>query len=479
MSPPIPFMTQYVAALGLAVASTSLAAEKPRVVVVPLVAVDGASDSAAAKFTTLLNQELGTREAVNMVAAPVTKSAVSERPNLRRTPSPEVLEALEAGKKAFEDLRLEDAVTALRRGIEGMQSEPASIDIDKLVEAHVQLSASLFRLGEEKEAKTVLNDLARLSPSYTLRSGFPPVFERELEKSKKRLDKQPRGQVSVDGPPGSTAFLDGRDLGMVPVLEEGVPAGIHYVRVENERGERWGQALEVKAGVTKATASFGSTERTPINMAADPKIQPTVTEETLSRLLPYAKAAGADFAVIGVVSKASDSQLQAGTAVYSVKRGSVALVSLVLFDTDVLTANTEVFKLSDEVISRATGSFTAAPLPLALLSRKSSSAPVAVVVPPPTPVTDVEPQVASPPRKTVLVPKPEVRAFEHPSTVAELNGNAPPDDEGTIKPPPRGVPVWVWVVVGVAAAAGAGVGGYFAISNVTRPVTGTVTAAWQ
>jgi hypothetical protein len=36
----------------------------------------------------------------------------------------------------------------------------------------------------------------------------------------------------------------------------------------------------------------------------------------------------------------------------------------------------------------------------------------------------------------------------------------------------------VWVVTGVAVAAGAGVGGYFGITALTKPVTGTVTATW-
>ena len=35
-----------------------------------------------------------------------------------------------------------------------------------------------------------------------------------------------------------------------------------------------------------------------------------------------------------------------------------------------------------------------------------------------------------------------------------------------------------WVVTGVAVAAGAGVGGYFGITALTKPVTGTVTATW-
>lgn len=82
----------------------------------------------------------------------------------------------------------------------------------------------------------------------------------------------------------------------------------------------------------------------------------------------------------------------------------------------------------------------------------------------------------------MLTPKAaETRALEQKSTVVDIE-KPPPAEEPT--PPPGvvkqggGVPVWVWVVAGVAVAAGAGVGGYFAISSATRPVSGTVTATW-
>ena len=74
-------------------------------------------------------------------------------------------------------------------------------------------------------------------------------------------------------------------------------------------------------------------------------------------------------------------------------------------------------------------------------------------------------------KKVVLVPRVE-KKVEEPDIAPDL-GEKPPEKE--VK---SGVPVWVWVVTGVAVAAGAGVGGYFGITALTKPVTGTVTATW-
>ena len=59
---------------------------------------------------------------------------------------------------------------------------------------------------------------------------------RVRKRAQRRVEKAARGTLAVDGPSGSTVFLNGRDLGMVPVQQEDVPAGTQYVRVEGPHG---------------------------------------------------------------------------------------------------------------------------------------------------------------------------------------------------------------------------------------------------
>jgi hypothetical protein len=472
--------------VAVAVGSLSAHAQKPRVVVVPFVAGDGASETATTKFHTLVIDELKSRnDVLELVAPPATKAVVpvvAPTANAaRKTPSAEALGAMDAGRKAFDDLRFEDAVASLRKGIDAMLADPATADFDSVIDAHVKLAAAAFRMGEEKEAKTALLDLARLDPSYQLPPGFPPVFQREFDKAKKRLEKQPRGTVSIEGPAGSTAFLDGRDLGMVPVLEENVAGGAHYVKVEGTKGERFGQTINLTGGMVKVKGSFGGGADsravvTPRAAVVDPAIASTVDEGTQGRLSAYLKAAGAEFAFVGYVYKTSDTQLTAGTALFSAKKSAFVGLTPVSFDSDVLTANTEAFKLADELTKKLTSFGSSASLPLNLASRAAKAGTTTTVVARnDRPVNPDELETSGPTsKKVVLVPKIErpVEVQPEPELVQKPEETPKPAEVKS------GVPTWVWVVTGVAVAAGAGVGGYFGITALTKPVTGTVTATW-
>lgn len=482
----IPFMSRPIAIASLAavLSASAFGADKPRVLVVPFVAGNGASENATSRFTTLIGDELKTRaDSLELIAAPAARPAAPEKAAVssKRGPSPDAVAALDAGRKAFEDLRFDDAVTSLKKGIAAMLSDPATADYEAVTDAYVKLAAAQFRKGEEKDAKAALLELARFSPSYELPPGYPPVFLREFEKAKKRLDKQPRGQVSIEGPAGATAFLDGRDLGMVPVLEENVPAGAHYVKVEGGKGERFGQAVDVKGALVKVRASFssggGGGERTVISGPVDPKISQNIDDATAQRLAGYLKTTNADYALVGYVYKTGDTTLTAGAALYSVKKNAFASLEPVGFDTDVLTANTEAFKLADQIVLKLSSFGASASLPLNLASKAAKTGTSGVAVATGPTKVDVEDVEASTPKERKAVLTPTERKFDDTSTVVDVNehlGEKPPE----VKKGGGGVPVWVWVVTGVAVAAGAGVGGYFAYSAATKPVTGTVTASW-
>lgn len=474
MSRLIPLMC---VACAFVASSASAQQMKARVVVLPFASGEGASETASAKFHGLLLEELKSRgDVIELVAPPSTKAAPPpEKPGVvkRSGPNPEAVAALESGKKAFDDLRFEDAVANLKKGIEGMLSDPATADYEGVTDAYVKLAAAAFRMGEEKEAKNALVEFARFAPNYELSAGFPPIFQREFDKAKKRLDKQPKGTISIDGPSGSTAFLDGRDLGMVPVNEEIVPGGTHYVKVEGTKGEKFGQTVNV-TGPVKVKASFGGgTERAPVVAAkpviVDPGITASLDSGTQSRLSAYLKAVNADWALVGYVYKTSDSQLTAGTALYSARKSQFATLTPVSFDTDVLTANTEAFKLGEELVKRLNSFGAAASLPINLATRPRNAT---VLAKNDTPSNPDEIQVSGPKaKKYVLVPQKPVEEQPPPDM-----GERPPEE---IKPDVKsGVPAWVWIVTGVAVAAGAGVGGYFGITALTKPVTGTVTATW-
>ena len=59
-----------------------------------------------------------------------------------------------------------------------------------------------------------------------------------------------RGSVSVNSNPPGTLFIDGRDLGSVPVIEESVTAGRHTIRVERAGFKTKTETIDVPANTT-------------------------------------------------------------------------------------------------------------------------------------------------------------------------------------------------------------------------------------
>ncbi len=476
---PKPTMSRSISLLcvAIAVGGTFAHAQKTRVVVVPLSTGEGVGETATAKFQNLVFNQLKARgDVIDVHPSPVLARVPSSSPQ-RKVPSLETTAALDSGKKAFDDMRFEDALRSLRKGIDAMLADPATADGEVVSESLLKLAASAFRVGNEKEAKTTLAELARFSPDHPIPAGYPPVFIREFEKAKKKLQKQARGSLLVEGPPGSTVFLNGRDLGMQPVTQENLPPGPHYVKVEGPKGERFGQMVTIATGQVKLKASFSQTSSERVVVGGKPNVidfalGSQVDAVTQGRLAAYLKASGCDFALIGYVYKTTDTQLTAGMALFSAQKGGFVALSPASFDTEVLTANTAAFKLVDEAVKRlvAFGPLASLPLSLATKATKAGTSMMVAHSDAPKATNPDELESAGPqPSRTGLVPKPK-RAEE--SVVSVPVSAAAPATE--VKP----VPTWVWVVTGIGAAAAVGVGAGFGISYLTKPVTGTVTASW-
>jgi hypothetical protein len=244
------------------------------------------------------------------------------------------------------------------------------------------------------------------------------------------------------------------------------------VKLEGSRGERFGQTVEVKGGMLKVKGNFGggSEKGDKGGGVPDPRIVASLDEGTCNRLQAYAKAAGADYAVVAMVYRTGDQQLTAGAALYSARRNGFAAVPDTSFDADALTSNVEAYQLAEAIVKKVQSFGGSASLPLSLVNK-----PI-VKVGTITASRDSDAQNTT--RKPRLTPDDNVRALGHKSNLVEGDDNGQGDNRN---PPPavsNGPPKWIWIVVGVAVAAGAGVGGYFAIHEATKPVTGTVSATW-
>lgn len=475
--------------LAVLLASTLALADKPKVVLVPFGTGEGATEAQSSKFTRLVGEELKNREELQIMDAPAVKEVkpAAAAPAKKSGAAAEASFALEAGKKALADLKFEEAMAQLKKGIEASLSEPASCDFPAVIDATISLAAAAFRAGDEKEAKNALQNLARLDPNYALPAGYPPIFTREFEKAKKKIDKSPKGSINVDGPAGATAFVDGRDLGMVPVLEESLAAGTHYVKVEGTHGEKFGQTVEVKGGTAKVKADFkggAAAKDDGKGGVVEPRIASSLDDTAKKEVAAYTKAAGAEYALVGFVYRTGDQQLTAGPALYSVKKNGFVSILPVSFDDAVLTATVEAFKVVDGVQQRISSFGGIADLPLNLQSK--SAIKVAAKTGGKSGGGD-ETEGVTAERKALKRDAERSNLEPSDGTVRKLDRKSTLVDDSSggegEQPPPQevkkgGAPTWVWIGVGVVVAAGAGVGGYFGYKEATKPVTGTVTATW-
>ncbi|MBX7115405.1 MAG: PEGA domain-containing protein [Myxococcaceae bacterium] len=460
------------------------AAESPKIAVVPFTVGEGASDSAVIRFGNLIADELKNRtDSVRAVPWPMPSNAPEKAAPKSTKPSAEAVAALEGGKKAYEAGRFGEASDKLKRGLELMLADPSTSEDARVPESLMALAVAAFRQGDDKEAQGALVSLARWDPKFTVPAGYPPVFGREVEKAKKKLGKLPKGSISIEGPAGMTAFVDGRDLGMVPVLDEALSAGPHYVRVEGPGGLRFGQVVDLKGGVARVKATFGGGDR-PLVQGLGPEVPligPAIDEAKANRLAVLARSLGVEYLVVGWVYRTGEQELFASPALYSLNKKGVSAVTAMTFDADVLTANVEAYKMVDEIVRRVNNFGTPDSYPISLKSKplfKPVSRPVA------TAAKDADPVVAS--KKPVqtgqskLTPAPDVRALADKSTLVDTPGvyKSPPGEEPVAAPPSNGLPRWAWVLIGAGVAAGVGTGTYFAVAHANRPVTGTVTASW-
>jgi hypothetical protein len=421
----------------------------PRLLILPFSAGTGATEEAASHLAEQVAQAVG-RSSWLKVASPGSTSPIDLASAAR-----EADRVIAQAKEEAAELRFEEAAVTLRRAVDLLTGSVLSLDVGTLLEAYLLLAVASFRMGDERGAQAALFSVARLDSEYRLADGYPPIFVREFEKARRRTEKALKGSISVEGPPGATVFINGKDLGMVPVLEDELVLGPHYLRVEGRPGEVFAQVVDVKVGVTRVRAAFGAAA-VGAKALAGASVGPVLNAASVDRARAATAEAGAELALVGAVYKDGAGALLLSPALFSVRhQGFTALGARPLATPDAVSA------LAGEIAGQARAFGPLAALPLNLADARYQTA------------RKVDRRKASEGEVTLVLPE---RGEE--GNLRALSGTAGPEDVGgEVLRPQRGAPWWVWALAGAGIVAVAG-GTYYGISEGSRPVTGTVSATW-
>ncbi len=489
----------------MAQGSPAHAGDLPRVLVLPYAPIyDGLPVSSGEKAAEVLQNELRSSEQLQLLTAKIEKTAaVAPKPS--PGPARDTAALTEARERALkaEDLtkklKFREAANELEKVISLFEAQHPYIDFNDLVEAYLNVAVAYFRLGMDTEGEKALSQVVRLDPERKLDAErYPPVFIRAFENMGRKVKKAPRATIEVKPTAaGVPVVLDGREVGRAPLIIKDVLKGTHYLRV----GSHWANRIEAQGGELKVAPDIGSgggPVAELVTLLARNVIDETVVTKALA--LASAGSTAADYVVLGGVHKESDA-IVVSSHLLKVATRKVCLLQRVVFDSEMLGAGIEIYKVGTDITNKIEVFGDEEPLPakvardaLAPAGHKPLVA-VSASSGEPAPVERIVRRNPDQPNKVEKIEKPAdaplVAKVEKPADpgptrteVRKVSATEPgmiplepvgPGEEATSSSSSK---AWIWVVVGIVVAAGVGTLVGFEVDAASKPITGKGTITW-
>jgi len=456
-------------------ASTARAANLPRVLLLPYAPLYETVDPKVGEKTRqVLSNELKGSEQLELAELGAGAPVLAKSPGPARDDALliEARERATKGQELLKKLSFKEAVGELEKAIDLYEKQHPYVEMSQLVDAYLDLAVAHYRLRQDEEGEKRLVQVVRLDPSRSLDAErYPPVFLRIFDGVARKVKGAPRVSIEVETPfPGSTIYLDGKVAGRAPMRINDVIRGAHFLKVVPQGGgEAWADRVDATTSDVKVT--LASKPR-----AADPKpVQDlvaalgknTIDASTIAKILALAAQARADYVVLGGVHQDGE-QIVATSHLLQVATGKLCRLQRIAFDSEMVSATSEMYKLGADVTTKLDVFGEDQPLPAkvardALPPKGHAIAPL--VMRPPDPTDEPE-------------ESPEVRKIAATSTgpAVDLTGEplaAPPDIKET-----ESGPIWPWIVLGVVVVGGSAAGGYLYYDHVNQPTQGAATVRW-
>jgi hypothetical protein len=245
------------------------------------------------------------------------------------------------------------AAAAYRKAIAGYDAGAAAlVDITELSDAHAGLGVVLYLTGDDVNGAKELWNAIALTPNRQFQGeSTSPLFTATVKKTREKVLSAPKATLRVESmPPGAQVVFDGQEMGRTPLNLKDIPPGKHLWRVLLPSSDPAGGAIVLSTGQKeKVTASLGGAA--PVSQLIASLAGNKLDDKVLAAAKATASAAGADLLAFGALfARGQDLVLEA--FLYSPAKNAVVRLPQKTFDTEMLSAGMELFKVAGEIGGR-------------------------------------------------------------------------------------------------------------------------------
>ena len=321
--------------------------------------------------TEFLAKELGNTEGLQVIMGGVATSQDSD------ASLEQAMAHVKAADEAEKAKNIPMAIELTRKAIAEMEKNAAAVtDVAPYVDAHHRLARALMWTGADAKAKAAMETAARLSPNYELSSSeYSRMYRRWFVDIAKKIVRERPGELLVkSGLPGAAVKLDGREMDVAPVLIQRIVPGKHLITAQVDGVPPFGAVVTVKANKqTEFAANFkGVLGGVEVGDVTDAIAKNELPAKIVKKAVQAGKNVGAEFVVVGGLAKDRvGNDLNVHTFLVKVADAKIKALDPVDFDSEMLTAESDVIRVVRQVDAAVKDFGDAQPMVAMIESRTS------------------------------------------------------------------------------------------------------------
>jgi hypothetical protein len=261
--------------------------------------------------------------------------------------------AVDEAKEQRKKKKFRLANESLGKAVAAYKANAAGLsDIAEVVDAYALLAAVQYNTGKDEDGLKSLQTALALAPERDLPlAATSQLFARVVNDTRTALKASAKGVLQIETTPsGASVAVDGISLGNTPLQVKEVPPGLHFWRATLPNGEMLGGTADVVSGKT-AKVSGASQSKDPESRLLSSVSQNKLDADMVKAAGEIATGASIDLLVFGTLSK-EGKNLALDVFIFGAKANEVRRLTRATFDTELLSAGVEFYRLVGELAAK-------------------------------------------------------------------------------------------------------------------------------